>query len=363
MQPTSPPGFVNCLSRAVVTGIVLLSIAQLAVGNGCKKSNPPPAKPPLRIAIDLWAGYYPLVIASENGFLRDAGIAVEIKVPQDTKLMTADFAARNYDGICFSRGDTILLAQVKPDIRMILNSDESAGADVILSRQPITGPASIRGQRIATTLGGFGELLLRRFLDRHGVGIDEVALVNADAADVPALLARGEVGIAHTWEPYATQARQSGARDCFSSRDPPGLILDGLFVHADLLRSRQEDFRALVREWFRALDWWQANPAEGNALVEKRLALAPGAAAPTGIALMTLADNRRQFQLDAIGRSLPASIELFTDFFLARGLLRQRYAPTIFQHLLGETAKALETEVTSVLLDAAYQPLVATAPN
>ena len=233
MQPTLPPGFVSRLSRTVVTGLVLLFLAQLAVGTGCKKGLPPPEKTPLRIAIDCWAGYYPLVIASEKGFLREAGISVDIKVPQDTKLMSADFAARNYDGICFSLGDAILLTQVKPDIRMMLNTDESSGADVILSRQPITGAASIRGQRLATTLGGFGELLLRRFLDRHGVGIDEVVLVNADAATIPALLARGEVGIAHTWEPYATQARQSGAQDCFSSRDTPGLILDGLFVHAD----------------------------------------------------------------------------------------------------------------------------------
>jgi NitT/TauT family transport system substrate-binding protein len=301
-----------------------LALASLVGLPGCERPTKPTTPPPLRIAIDLWAGYFPLVIADELGLLRAAGVTLDLAVPNDTKGMIADFAARRYDGICVSLADTILLAQTAPDIRMILNTDESSGADVILSRTPIHGPESIRGQRIATNLGGFGELLVRRFLDRHHVATDEVILVNADAAAVPGLLARGEIGIALTWEPYAAEARRNGAIEVFSSRDTPGLILDGLIMQGGVLRDRPDEVRSLIRSWFEALEWWRKNADAGNALVERRLALAPGAARPVGVRLIGLEENHRNFRLNAPAPTLASALHDYTEFFVARGVLNRR---------------------------------------
>jgi NitT/TauT family transport system substrate-binding protein len=310
-----------------------LALAAVVGLGGCERPATPAARQPFRIAIDLWAGYYPLVIADERGLLRSAGLTLDLAVPNDTKRMIADFAAGRYDGICVSLADTILLAQSASDIRMILNTDESSGADVILSRTPIAGPEAIRGQRIATNLGGFGELLVRRFLDRHHVTTDEVILVNADAAAVPGLLARGEIGIALTWEPYAAEARRAGAIEVFSSRDTPGLILDGLIMQGSILRDRPAEVRALLRAWFEALDWWRKNPDAGDALVERRLALSPGAARPVGVRLIDLAENHRNFQPNAPAPTLASALHDYTEFFVARGMINRR--PTAAQLIDG----------------------------
>jgi NitT/TauT family transport system substrate-binding protein len=304
----------------------LLWLCAAALLPACSKPPPSPARSPLRIALDLWPGYYPLVLAEERRFFADEGLAVELRLPQDTHRMIADFAARQHDAICASIGDVILATRVEPDVRMILTSDESSGADQILGRGPLREAAQIRGRRIGTTLGGFGEVFVRRFLDRHGLRPNEVSLVNADAAAVPGLLARGEIDLGHTWEPYAAQARARGFEVWFTSRETPGLILDGLLVHGALVHERETDLRALVRAWFRAVEWWRAHPAEGNALVERHLKLAAGSVSLDGITLHDRAANRRLFARGA-SPGLGAAIHEFVEYFLARGMLGRRLRP------------------------------------
>ena len=163
-------GFASCCALLIL----------LAVGS-CRPA-PTSAAKPLRVAIDLWPGYYPPILADELGYLKTAGVTLDLHVPQDTHRMVADFAAHKHDVICVALGDIILATRAEPDIRLILCSDESAGADQILGHGELRDAAQIRGKRIGTTVGGFGELLVRRFLERHDVRANEISLVTTDAA-------------------------------------------------------------------------------------------------------------------------------------------------------------------------------------
>jgi NitT/TauT family transport system substrate-binding protein len=279
---------------------------------------------PLRVGIDLWAGYYPLVLADELGYLRADHVAVDIEVPGDTHRMIADFAAHNYDLICVSLGDVILTTRIQPDIRLILCADESVGGDQLLSRAPVTNAAELRGRRIGTVLGGFGEIFVRRFLDHHGVHPDEVTLVNVDSTDIEQALQRGDIDIGHTWGPVATAALQAGFQTVYSSKDTPGLILDGMTVHASTIRERSEELRALTHAWFRALEWWQAHPTEGNAMVEQRLKLPRGSVSSAGIRLLNQADNRRCFSAETEQCCLDQAVLAYVEFFVNRGELSRR---------------------------------------
>jgi NitT/TauT family transport system substrate-binding protein len=283
---------------------------------------------PLRVGIDLWAGYYPLILADELGYLQARNVRIDLTVPGDTHKMVADFAARNYDLICVSLADIILTTRVQSDIRMILASDESAGGDQLLARSPIRAAADLRGRRIGTALGGFGEIFVRHYLDRYGVHPDEVTLVNVDATATQQLLQRGEIDIGHTWEPHATAARAAGFQAVFSSRDTPGLILDGMVTHLGTIEQRRDDLHALVQEWFRALEWWRAHPAEGNALIERRLKLAPGAVSTEGIHLLNQKDNLISFSGDADQCCLHQAVHEYVEFFVARGELSRRLKAT-----------------------------------
>ena len=304
-----------------------LLLGALFLATGCRPSSPAPTRgPPLRVGLDLWAGYYPLVIADARGFLAAENVAVDLRFPQDTHRMIAEFAARQHDLICVSAGDVILTTRVDPNLRLILQSDESTGGDAILARAPLT-PAQLKGKRIGTALGGFGEFFVRQFLDHLGVAPGDVILVNADATTVTGLLASGEIDLGHTWEPYAAQARAAGYQELFSSRETPGLIFDGVIAHTSLIEKRPRELQGLVRAWFRAVEWWKTHEAEGNALVEQRLKLAPGSVSLKGIRLLDQADNRRSFGPDVNGGPLGSALRRQVDFFINRGVLGRRVTP------------------------------------
>jgi len=276
---------------------------------------------PLQVGLDLWAGYYPALLAEQLGYFRDEQVAVELSFPEDTDQLLVDFAAGSLDGIGVASGDTINVIEANADARIILFSDLSDGADMVLGMPPINIPEDLRGRAVGTNLGGFGELLVRQMLEQHGVKPSAVKVVNVDASQAVDRLLSGEIAAVHTWEPYASRARQLGAKVLYTSRDADGLILDGFIFSGETLRGRPTAVRRFVKAWFRAVEHWQAHPAEDNALLEKRLAVPAGTVSQSGIHLFELSEERRLFESGADNRSARHVLQHFVDHFLSRGTL------------------------------------------
>lgn len=291
---------------------------------GCSRDEAP--REPLRLAMDLWAGYFPALLADERGGFRDAGLDVRIDLPGNTSRMMGELAAGRVDLVCLALADVVNLARGAP-VQVLMVSDESAGGDQVLLR----AGGSLQAPRLAlgTNLGGFGELLMREFLDRNALGARRLAWVNVDAADVPAALARGEIDIGHTWDPYAAQARAAGARMVFSSADTPGLIPDVMAGLQPTLDRRRDEVRRLVAAWFQAQAWWREHRTEADALLARRLKQEPAWVAQqlAGVALRGLEDNRRA--LGAPGRpgALADTLRLYSEFFVRHGTLTRPLDP------------------------------------
>lgn len=284
------------------------------------------AKRPLRIAIDLWAGHYPLLLARERGLLKAHGVDVEVVIPENTRQLLSDFAAGSYDGVCVSLGDMITLTRATPDIHMVLASGESIGADRILGKGSPSRVDDVRGARIGTSLGGFGELLVLRFARRYGLSLGDIELVQVDASEVPAQLASGAIDYGHTWEPYVAQAREQGFVEVFSSRDTPGLVVNGLICHGSVLRRRGAEIRALIAAWFEAVDWWNRFELDAEPMLRRALAGRTSEVVRVAIRLLTREDNRAKFRPGTTEDSLHHVAELYADHFIARGLIGRRPA-------------------------------------
>ena len=276
---------------------------------------------PLQVGLDLWAGYYPALLAEQLGYFRAEQVAVELSIPEDTDQLLVDFAAGSLDGIGVSSGDTINVVEANPDARIILFSDLSNGADMVLGMPPINSPEDLQGRAVGTNLGGFGELLVRQMLDQHGVLPSAVKIVNVDASQAVDRLLSGEIAAVHTWNPYAARARALGAKVLYSSSEADGLILDGFIFSGETLRARPTAVRRFVSAWFRAVEHWQAHPDEDEALLTKRLAAAPGAISLAGVHLYSLAEERTLFEPGSTNRSARHVLQRFVDYFLSRGML------------------------------------------
>ncbi len=307
--------------RFCVAGAAALGLA------ACGQPAAPDATPaPLRLAMDLWPGYYPAVLADELGYLAEAQVRVQFSFPANTDSMIADFAAGHVDIIAVAMGDLINATHGRAAVQVFMVADESAGGDAVLARPAV----DLKGKGrllLATNLGGFGELLMREFVQRQGVDPHRVAWINADAADVPRLLAAGDIDIGHTWEPYASEAEAAGAVRLFSSADTPGLIPDVLAASRATVERRQAELKRFSAAWLRAADWWVDHLDEGAQRIAKRLQSDAAKISLKGVKLMRLADNRRLLGAGGQAAELAAVVKRYSAFFLDRGALARPVEP------------------------------------
>jgi NitT/TauT family transport system substrate-binding protein len=298
------------------------------------------AQPRLQIGVDLWAGYYPALLADQLGFFRDEQVAVDIAIPEDTDQLLVDFAAGSLDGIGVAAGDTINIVEAHSDAHIVLISDVSDGADMVLALPPIDKVEDLLGKSVGTNMGGFGEVLIRHMLDEHNVPPAAVKVLNVDAAHAVEGLVSGELAAVHTWEPYASRAGAAGAKVLYTSHDTDGLVMDGFMFSGETLRSRPLAVRRFLRAWFRAEEHWLAHPNEDNELLSARLAASPGSVDLTGIHLFSLAEEHRVFERGRSNRSAHHVLQQYVDYFLSRGTLSA--APDLDQLLDAQFLPALK---------------------
>lgn len=293
----------------------------------CEPSPAPAGRPVLHMAIDLWAGYFPALLAIELGLMAERGLTVEVSIPGNTDRMMAEFAAGRYDIVGVALADLVILTRGVQDVQVFLHSDESAGGDKLLAR-PDFDPARARVV-VGTNLGGFGELFVREYLQRERIDDSRVVWMNVDAADVPQALKRREIHIGHTWDPYAAAAQADGAVQRFSSAQTPGLVMDVLATRRGVVERRHADLLAFSQAWFQALAWWTERPAEGDARLARRLDKSPEWVAESrqGIKLADLATNRRLLGAGGQAPAMATTLARYSDFFLARGTLTRPLAP------------------------------------
>lgn len=287
----------------------------------CGTADAPHAPTPLRLGMDLWAGYFPAVIAEREGLMAAQGVDLEVVPTRDTNGLIAEFAAGNYDLIAVSLGDAITLSKSRPDLIVLLVADESAGGDQLLRAPSADSDTDdARPPRLGTNLGGFGELFIRAWLEREGIAPGDVVWANVDASDVPTALAEGRIDFGHTWQPYAGEAAAAGATPVFTSAETPGLILDVVLATRAGLQRHPEAYRGFVRAWFEAERRWRADPAAGNAIAAAALGIDPAAVSLDGVKPYSLDDNRHAMAGGA-DSPLASLIDRYSAFFVERGSL------------------------------------------
>lgn len=287
----------------------------------CGTADAPTPKPVLRLAIGAWPGYFPAVIAERQGLMAEEGVRLDITPVKDTSRLIADFAGGRYDLITVSLGNAVTATRARPDVMVLLVANESSGGDKVLKRRGVSlARAEDDPLRVGTTLGGFGEVFLRAWLDRERIDPRQIEWTNVDAPDISSALSTGLIDAGHTWQPYANEAITAGAEVVFSSADTPGLILDTVLVTRETLARHPEAVRGFVRAWFRASDSWMDDPAAGSALASEALGMTPGPVSLEGVFVYRLADNHRVMG-GGSDAPLASLIGRYADFFVERGTL------------------------------------------
>jgi NitT/TauT family transport system substrate-binding protein len=228
------------------------------------------AADPIRIAFPTWVGDGPFYLAQDKGYFADEGVDVELQIMEDSKFIFAALAAGQVDGVVPT--PNTLLLNVKPDsnVVMVMAVDDSNGADGILANKSIGSLADLKGKHVAYMEGSSPEFYLSYNLKQIGMSVDDVIKENMTAADAGAAFVANRVDAAVTWEPWLTRGKATDhGKVLVDTSSTPGIIIDVLAFRSDIVKTRGDDIRKIIRAYNRALEFYKANPEEATEIMAR----------------------------------------------------------------------------------------------
>ena len=131
----------------------------------------------------------PIIIAEEKGYFKDAGLDVEVIAPADPadppKLVAAgraELAISYQPQLHLQVAEGLRLVRVGTLVATPLN------CLLVLADGPVKSIADLRGGKVGFSVAGVEEALLTTILERNGVGLDEIDLVNVNWSLSPSLM-------------------------------------------------------------------------------------------------------------------------------------------------------------------------------
>lgn len=212
------------------------------------------AAEPLKIGYSDWPGWVAWEIAIEKKWFKEEGVEVKFEWFDYVASMDA-FAAGKLDGVGMTNGDALVTGATGARSVMILMNDYSNGNDMVIGGPAINSIKDLKGKKVGVEVGFVSHLLLLNALKKNGMTESDVELVNVSTNETPQVLASGEVDAIVAWQPSSGQAldRVPGSKAIYTSANEPGLIYDLLAVSPSSLAARREDWKKVIKVWYRAV--------------------------------------------------------------------------------------------------------------
>ncbi|WP_437680177.1 ABC transporter substrate-binding protein [Sorangium sp. So ce131] len=320
----------------LAAGCALLGCRSTPQGGGSASSGGPqgsaeavPARAaaePLKIAFNTWLGYSPLVIAKEKGFLKEAGIDVEISILESMGEKNAALLRGAIDGVGHTADSTVTSAAAGVDGQIVYVFDLSHGADGVLAQRSIKGIADFKGKKVALEPGFTGHFFFLSLLAEAGLTPADVTVVPMDTGSAGGAFVAGKVEAAVTWEPWIGKTKSMpNAHVVVTSADKPGLIVDVLYMNRAAVQRRPDDIQAMIRAMGRATDWYAAHAAEGDELIARfwKLPLPEEKETVAGIRFMSLPRNAELFGTAAAPGQLLDTVRRANELWLKAGITQK----------------------------------------
>jgi NitT/TauT family transport system substrate-binding protein len=239
---------------------------------------PPPAAKPLHVGFSDWPGWTAFEIGIQKGWFKEAGVDVVFDWFEYAPSMEA-FAAGKVDAVMMTMGDALVTGAPGARSVAILVTDYSNGNDMIVAKKGVDSIKALKGKSVGLETGLVEHLMLTKALEKNGLKIGDVKLVNVPTHQTAQTLASGNVDAIGAWQPNAGQALKAvaGSKAIFTSADLPGLIYDLVCVNPQSLKQRRGDWVKVVKVWNRIVAFVRdpAHQAEAVKIMAGRAGVPP----------------------------------------------------------------------------------------
>lgn len=130
----------------------------------------------------------PLFVAHEKGFFSQRGLDVEFHVPSNPNDPPKFAAAKKADiAVSYQPQHHLHVDQGLPLIRFATLVATPLNTLVVLADSDIKNIADLKGKTVGYSIGGFETVLLKVMLERQGLSLDDIKLVNINFSLSPSL--------------------------------------------------------------------------------------------------------------------------------------------------------------------------------
>lgn len=257
--------------KLIKTFIISLATVLLLefVFASCVKEAPPP----LRVGTNIWPGYESLYLARNLGYYDNTSIRL-VDYPSSSEIIRA-YRNGDLEVVAITMDETLSLVETQPNIRVVLITDVSNGADVILGKPEIQSLKDLKGRRVGLESTALGAFVITRALEQVDLSPKDVQIVSLGVSEHERAFKQGTVDAVVTFEPVRSNLLKSGAKLLFDSTQIPGEIVDVLVVRKELLTSQLNSLKVLISGWSRALDYLKQNPQDAARRIAPRTGITP----------------------------------------------------------------------------------------
>lgn len=264
------------LASLVALLVVVVGIAFWRLAPEKELTPGPPEKLVLGVAEVL--NVMPVLVAEEQGFLRDAGLDVTTRrFPSGNAALDALFRGE-VEAATVGETPAVRASFQRRDF-VLVGSFLSTDAGYYSLAHPASGIASaagLRGRRVGVVAGTTAEYCLHVLLTDHGLSEADIVKVPLTGPQMADALFNRRVDVIAGMEPYLTHAQKALGNTglVLLDRDRcPSTV--GYFTSRDFPRQRKEALVRLLRGTGQAIDWMRSHRQEAIALVARRLDIAP----------------------------------------------------------------------------------------
>ena len=131
----------------------------------------------------------PLIIAKEKGFFAAAGLDVKLIAPSDPSMPPKLVAAGKADlAVSYQPQLHVQVDQGLPLIRIATLVSTPLNSLVVLKDGPIKSIKDLKNKKIGFSVGGFEDALLSVMLNKYGVSLKDVTLINVNFSLSPSIV-------------------------------------------------------------------------------------------------------------------------------------------------------------------------------
>ena len=246
---------------------------------GCGHSGPAagadgiPVEAPKKdftIGWSIYAGWMPWPYAQESGIVKTwadkYGISIKLVQVNDYVESVNQYTAGKLDGVVATSMDTLTIpAAGGKDTSVVILGDYSDGNDGVVLKNA-RSMADIKGRSVNLVELSVSQYLLARGLEKSGLKLSDVKLVNTGDADIVGAFASPQVNAVVTWNPQLSEVKKAaGATLVFDSHQIPNEILDVMAVSSATLKANPALGKALAGIWYETMAVMQKQDAAGKA--------------------------------------------------------------------------------------------------